>query len=243
MDVLQHAKTAISQGSRILAHLGVVDGFGHLSCRSPVHPDRLLMSRSLSPALVTPEDVIELDLDGEVVSPAQGARPFMERFIHAEIYRRRPDVQAVVHSHALPVVPFTVVPGARIRPIWHICGFLEGAPSAFDIADHAGPSSDILVRSSELGRHLAEHLGEANVVPMRSHGFTAVGGNVPQAVFHAVYTMRNCEIELAARALGQPRFLSSGEAEACERNISTQIPLAWALWLRQCPPVEAAVQA
>lgn len=240
MNALLEARTVVSLGSRILAAQGVSDAFGHLSCRSPERPDRFLIPRSLAPGLVTPDDVVELDLAGDPVSPALRAHLFLERFIHGEIYRRRPDVQAVVHSHALPVVPFTVVPGARLRPICHMCGFLEGAPTAFDVATYAGPSTDLLIRNAELGRHLAEHLGGASVVLMRSHGYTVVGASVQEAVFHAIYTMKNCEIELSARGLGEPAFLSAGEAEACARTISSVTGRAWELWLRQCPPIEAA---
>lgn len=234
MSTRDETRANISVGSRILAAQGVADAFGHLSGRSPERQDRFLMSRNLAPALVTPEDVIEFDLGGEPVAPPQGVRLFLERFIHGEIYRRRPDVQAVVHSHALPVLPFTVVPDACVRPICHMCGFLDGTPSAFDVAPHAGPSSDLLIRTPELGRELAEHLGDASVVLMRSHGYTVVGSSVQQAVFHAVYTMRNCEIELSARTLGTPVFLSPEEARACEETIRSQIGRAWDLWAREC---------
>jgi ribulose-5-phosphate 4-epimerase/fuculose-1-phosphate aldolase len=236
VSALLEAKRTLGQGSRILAAEGVLDAFGHISCRSPERSDRFLIPRSLAPGLVTPDDVVELDLAGDLVSPISGVQLFLERFIHGEIYRRRPDVQAVAHSHALPVVPFTVVPGKRLRPICHMCGFLGDSPTSFDVAAHAGPSTDLLIRDSELGRHLAEHLGDASVVLMRSHGYTAVGSCVQEAVFRAVYTMKNCEIELSARVLGEPEFLSAGEAEASARTLSSVTGRAWELWLRQCPP-------
>jgi ribulose-5-phosphate 4-epimerase/fuculose-1-phosphate aldolase len=239
MSALPEARAATSQGSRILAVQGVLDAFGHLSCRSPERSDRFLIPRSLAPGLVTPDDVVELDLAGDLVSPVPGVQLFLERFIHGEIYRRRPDVQAVVHSHALPVVPFTVVPGARLRPICHMCGFLRGTPTTFDVAAHVGPSTDLLIRNSELGRDLAEHLGDASVVLMRSHGYTVAGASVQEAVFQAIYTMKNCEIELSARVLGEPAFLSAGEADASARTLSLATGRAWELWLRQCPPIEA----
>lgn len=233
MGGLGEARTIVAQGSRILAAQGILDAFGHLSCRSPDHPDRFFISRNLAPAMVTDEDVVELDLDGEQVRGSAPARLFLERFIHGEIYRLRPDVEAIVHSHAPPVVPFTLVPGARVRPICHMCGFLEGTPQPFDVADHAGPATDLLISSRELGLRLAEHLGSANVTLMRAHGYTAVGNSVPQAVYRAIYTMRNCEIELSARVLGEPNFLSAAEAESCERTTGAQADRAWNLWLHQ----------
>lgn len=233
-DLLQ-AKAILAQASRILASQGVLDAFGHISCRNPVQSEHFLISRNLAPALITPDDITELDMAANLLDRTKEIRLFLERFIHAEIYRVRPDVQAIVHSHALPVIPFTVVPGKKLRPICHMCGFLEGTSAPFDVADHVGPSSDLLIRSTDLGRALAEHLGDANVVLMRSHGFTAIGESVPEAVYRAIYTMRNCEIELSARVLGEPSFLSEGEAKACDATIRPQIIRAWDLWRKDQP--------
>jgi HCOMODA/2-hydroxy-3-carboxy-muconic semialdehyde decarboxylase len=232
MSAMAEARKFVAQASRILAGQQVLDAFGHVSCRSPRNPERFLIPRSLAPALITPDDVVELDLNSDPVGPHQAAL-FLERFIHGEIYRLRADVQAVVHSHALPVLPFAIVPGAQIKPICHMSGFLAGTPEAFSVADHAGSSSNLLIASRELGRHLAEHLGDATVVPMRSHGFTCVGTSVPQAVYRAYYTMRNCEIDIAARAIGTPTYLNIGESDACDKTINGALSRAWELWVDQ----------
>ncbi len=226
------SRLEVAQASRILFGMGVVDAFGHVSRRSPERPDRFLMSRSLAPGLVTPDDVLEHDLDGNPVSEP-GARVFLERFIHAEIYRLRPNVGAVAHSHAPSVLPFTVVAGATVRPVAHVCGFLAGIGSPFDVADIAGDSSDLLIRDAALGRALAAHLGEAAVVLMRGHGFTAVGDTIAQAVFRAIYTAANCQMQHSAMQLGQPRYLSAGEANSCERTNSGQADRPWRLWVEQ----------
>jgi ribulose-5-phosphate 4-epimerase/fuculose-1-phosphate aldolase len=228
----QDARMQLVQASSILAMQGIVDAFGHVSCRNSDRPDRFLMSRSKAPALVGEEDILEFDLDGTPVSEPE-ARVFLERFIHAEIYRARPDVQAVVHSHAHHVIGFTVVPKARIRPIWHMCGFLSSVGAPFDVADHAGAASDLLIRSPELGQRFAEHLGAGTVGLMRSHGYTAVGSSIAEAVFRAVYTARNCQIQSAALALGDPVYLTPGEAAACEVTIAGQADRAWNLWVHE----------
>src|SRR5882757_5471215 len=80
-------------GSRILADFGVLDGFGHVSARHPTNPNRFLMARSLAPALVTADDIMEFDLDGNAVGNS-GRSVFLERFIHSEIYKARPDVMS-----------------------------------------------------------------------------------------------------------------------------------------------------
>ena len=224
-------RVQVAQASRILFGLGVVDAFGHVSRRCPTRPDRFWMSRSMAPGLVCADDVIEHDLDGDPVG-APGARVFLERFIHAEMYRARADVGAVAHSHAPTVVPFTVV-DAPVRPVAHTCGFLHGTIGAFDVAEHAGDGTDLLIRTAELGRALSRHLGDRAVALMRGHGFTAVAADVPEAVFRAVYTMLNCRLQLDALRLGEPRYLTAAEADACEASTRGQAGRAWDLWVRR----------
>ncbi len=221
----------VVQASRILFGTGVVDAFGHVSRRCPARPDRFWMSRSMAPGMVGPDDVLEHDLEGAAVD-APGTRVFLERFIHAEIYRVRSDVGAIAHSHAPAVIPFTAV-DAAVRPIAHTCGFLHGTGGAFDVAGHAGNGTDLLIRTAGLGRALARHLGDRAVVLMRGHGFTAVGAAVPEVVFRAVYTMLNCRLQLDALRLGEPRYLSAAEAAACEASTKGQVDRAWDLWVRE----------
>jgi len=229
---LEDARVELVQAGRILFGMEIVDAFGHVSRRHPDRPDRFLMSCSKAQGLLEVGDIVEHDLDGEAVS-RQGVRLFLERFIHGEIYRARPDVGAVVHSHCFSVLPFTVVAEARLRPISHVCGFLAGVGRPFDVADHEGASTDLLIRTPQLGRALAAHLGDSKVVLMRGHGFTAVGENVPQAVFRAVYTGVNSQIQSTAAQLGDARFLSAEEAAACERTTLSQIGRVWELWVRK----------
>ena len=221
----------VVQASRILAGEGLLDAFGHVSARHPDRADRFLMSRSLAPAELTDADVLEHDLDGNVAADPH-AKLFLERFLHAELYRRRPDIQAVVHSHSNAVLPFSVVPAVKARPIIHMCGHLHDAPPPYDNADHAGPDSDLLISSPALGAALADHLGGATVVLMRGHGFTAVGADGPIATYHAGYTARNCEVQQAALQLGEPTYLSEGEALACMKSVGSQADRPWELWVK-----------
>src|SRR3954465_12316831 len=91
--------------NRILADQGILDAFGHVSVRSARNPDRYLMSKSSAPALVTLEDIMEFDLDSKPLDQ-RGRKIYAERCIHGEIFRARPDVQAVVHSHSPAVIPY-----------------------------------------------------------------------------------------------------------------------------------------
>jgi ribulose-5-phosphate 4-epimerase/fuculose-1-phosphate aldolase len=215
--------------NRILFRQGVVDGFGHVSARHPDRPDRFLLARSMAPAQVTLADILEFEFDGSPVDPA-GPKPYLERFIHGEIYRARADVMAVVHSHSPSVVPFGVVPSVPLRPICHMSGFIGAAAPVFEIREAAGAASDMLIRTPGLGAALADKLGPAAVVLMRGHGSTVVGATVRQAVFRAVYTEVNAKLQAEALRLGPPVFLTEGEAAAASATNDGQIDRAWNLW-------------
>jgi len=217
--------------NRILARQRVVDGMGHVSTRHPGRADHFLLARSVAPALVTADDILEYDSNADPVD-ARGRASYRERFIHSEIYRARPDVVAIVHSHSAAVIPFSVVPGATLMPISHMSGFIgDGAP-VFEIRNAAGPNSDMLVRNRELGAALATSLGRHNIVLMRGHGSTVVGFNVRQAVYRAVYAELNARQQSEALRLGTPTYLTPGEAVESARANDGQQDRAWNLWKR-----------
>src|SRR5271170_5505840 len=174
----------IALANRILFNQGVVDGFGHVSLRHPERPDCFLLARSVAPALVTADDIICFGPDGEPLD-ASGRAVYLERFIHSEIFRARPEVMSVVHSHSPSVVPFGVVRDVTLRPICHMSGFLAPAAPVFEIRATAGPGSDMLIRDRRLGEALARSLGAHAAVLMRGHGSTVVGTSLRQAVFRA----------------------------------------------------------
>jgi ribulose-5-phosphate 4-epimerase/fuculose-1-phosphate aldolase len=217
--------------NHILFDEGVVDGFGHVSLRHPARPDRFLLARSMAPALVTQADIIEFGLDGEPVAP--GPAPYAERFIHSEIYRSRPEIMSVVHSHSPAIVPFGVAAGARLRPIFHMGGFLGAATPVFEIRETAGAATDMLIRDARLGAALAARLGGNAVVLMRGHGSTTVGEHLRQAVFRAVYAEVNARLQSEALRLGPVTYLSDEEAAATTATNNTHIDRAWDLWRRR----------
>jgi HCOMODA/2-hydroxy-3-carboxy-muconic semialdehyde decarboxylase len=216
--------------NRILYHRGIVDGFGHVSLRHPRRPDQFLIARSMAPGQVTAADITLLDQNAAPVG-SQPGKPYLERFIHAAIYRLRADVMGVVHHHALGSLPLGVVPGHSLRPICHMCGFLTGPAPIFEIRDAAGDGSDMLIRDLPLGQALAEKLGDQAVVLMRGHGATVVGPSLKAAVYRSVYAEVNAGLQLAALRLGEPVYLSEAEAIAAYRTNSAQIDRAWQLWL------------
>jgi HCOMODA/2-hydroxy-3-carboxy-muconic semialdehyde decarboxylase len=186
-------------GSRVLADFGVLDGFGHVSARDPTNPKHFLMSRSLAPALVTADDIMEFDLDGNPVD-ARGRTVFLERFIHSEIYKARPDVMSVVHTHSAGVIPFSVTK-VPLRAMFHNPSFLAAGVPVWDIRKDFG-ETDMLVSNPALGKSLAQTLSDKSVVLMRGHGDVTVGPSVKMAVFRAYYTDVNAKLQSQAMALG-----------------------------------------
>ena len=218
----------IVTGSRVLADFGVLDGFGHVSARDPNNPNHFLMSRSLAPALVTAGDIMEFDLDGNAVD-ARGRALFLERFIHAEIYKARPDVTGVVHTHSPNVIPFTIsqVP---LRAVFHNAAFLAAGAPVWDIRKDFG-ETDMLVRNPAIGRSLAETLGDKSVVLMRGHGDVAVGPAVRMAVFRAYYTDVNARLQSQAVGLGGLlNFLTPGEGAKADAVNFAVLDRIWNLW-------------
>jgi HCOMODA/2-hydroxy-3-carboxy-muconic semialdehyde decarboxylase len=215
-------------GSRILADFGVVDGFGHVSARHPTNPNHFLMSRSLAPALVTADDIMEFDLDGNAVD-ARGRSLFLERFIHAEIYKVRPDVMSVVHTHSPGVIPFSVSK-TPLRPLFHNAAFLAAGVPVWDIAREFG-STDMLVRDSGIGKSLARTLADKPVVLMRGHGDVTVGPDVKIAVFRAYYTDVNARLQSQAIGLGtEIIYLSAEEGSKADTINFAVIDRIWNLW-------------
>ena len=162
----------LAAASRILVDQGVFDAAGHVSKRHPAHAERFLMSRSLAPQMITGDDIMEFDLDGAAID-ARGRNGFIERFLHAEIYRARPDVAAVAHSHSPAVIAFGLT-GTPMRAMYHNAAFLAAGVPVFDIRDKFGVT-DIVISSPDKGAALAQTLADKPVALLRAHGMVAVG--------------------------------------------------------------------
>ena len=200
--------------NHILYHQGVLDGFGHVSVRDPARPDHFLMARAIAPGRVTRDDIVELDADAAPIKSG-GPPVYAERFIHSEIYKARPDVMAVVHSHSPTVIPFSVTQ-VPLRPVVTTASFLSPAVPVFDIRKLAG-MTNMLVTDVARGRALAETLGQHPVALMRGHGDVVVGPSVRRAVSRAIYTEINARLQWQAVTLGGPiEYIAPQEAELME---------------------------
>lgn len=221
--------------NRILYDQGVVDGLGHVSVRHPDRPDTYLLSCNRAPGMVRASDIVCYDLDGQAVSETT-ERPYLERFIHGEIYRARPDVMAVVHSHSPNMIPFGVT-RQRLRPVFHMAGFLGGGSAHFDIAEEFG-ETDMLIREPYMGAAMARSLGTHSCVLMRGHGSTVVGRSVHQVVYRAIYAEVNARLQIQALGMGEVQYLTPNEAQRASDTNDSQIQRSWNLWKGRIGPID-----
>jgi ribulose-5-phosphate 4-epimerase/fuculose-1-phosphate aldolase len=236
MSTLTAVVDDLVAANRILAGLGVLDGFGHVSARHPDRADCFLLSRSLAPELVTREDIMTFDM---ACAPQNGdtRTPYLERFIHGEIYMQRPDVISIVHSHAAAVVPFAAS-SVPLKSIYHMSGFLRTGAPVFEIREKFG-MTDMLIRNGAQGAALAEKLGDHSAVLMRGHGYCTVGGSIPEAVFRAYYAQLNADLQQRAIALGgEVKYLEDEEARLYDETNRSVLGRPWSLWKAKFAPKE-----
>ena len=230
---IEEAILDLVAANRILAMEGVLDGFGHVSIRDPRDPKCYLMSRSISPALVSADDIIQHDLENNAVQEKdRGAKLYYERWIYGEVYKARPDVNAIVHSHSPTVVPFASTK-APLRPLLHNASFLGFGAPVFEIRTVV-ENSDLMISTAELGKAMADTLGAtAGVVLLRGHGNVVVGPNIQVAVFRAYYTEINARQQAQAMALGphdEVVYMNAGECETTDKVMQAVAGRPWQLW-------------
>ncbi len=228
-DPLAELRYELALANRILANEDVLDAFGHVSVRHPKDPNRYLLSCSRAPELVAPGDIMEYTLDSQLVTKSE-IPLYSERVIHGEIFKARPDVMAVVHHHAPPFMPF-VITGTDYVPVFHL-GATGGAKPPFWDQRHEFGDTNLLVVKPEEGASLARAMGKHWMVLMNRHGVTLGGTSIRDVVFRAIFSCRNAEFLLRAKALGEIKPLSPGEVEkaAVISTKTTGQARAWELW-------------
>jgi len=231
-DTLADLRRALAEAYRIVANEGILDAFGHISVRHPGNPQRYFLSRSRAPGLVQLEDILEYDLDSNPIVPPT-MRPYSERVIHGEIFKARPDVNAVCHHHAPSIMPFAIS-GVPLVPVFHLGAAMGRSAPFWDSRDEFGDTNLLVVKPEE-GASLARALGNHSVVLMRRHGTTVVGGGLRELVFRTIYSAKNAEHQLAAHVLGHVSPLTDGEADMAGQLNLAPGPLARAyeFWVRR----------
>jgi HCOMODA/2-hydroxy-3-carboxy-muconic semialdehyde decarboxylase len=215
--------------NRILADHEVFDAYGHVSVRSDRDPRHFFMTRSLAPALVTHADILEYDFDCKVIGGTKAAL-FLERFIHGEIYRARPDVKSVVHCHTPSVIPFgdTDVP---LRAMFGLSGFLAGGVPVFEIRKSFG-ATDLLIRDAARARALVQTLGARPVALMRGHGAVVTGSSLPLTVGRCIYLDLNARVQQQTIALGG-KAVTYVTPEEGKQTVADDYRRGWELWRRE----------
>jgi HCOMODA/2-hydroxy-3-carboxy-muconic semialdehyde decarboxylase len=225
--VLDRELSDLVIANRILAKQEVVDAYGHVSVRHPRDPKRFFLARSLAPAMVGREDIMQFDLEGNALD-GDTRQPYLERFIHAAVYEARPDVVAVVHAHAEDVLPFGIT-DAPLRPVIHSGSFMGEHVPVWDIRDKFG-DTNLLVTSMPQGRDLALRLAANSVSLMRGHGFVAAARSIIEVVRTSVYLPRNARVQMAGMRLGAVKPLSPGEIAARNAGYKPHSPETWRTW-------------
>ncbi|HEY3424456.1 MAG TPA: class II aldolase/adducin family protein [Negativicutes bacterium] len=229
----ESAKEAIDLcvlANRILANEGVFDAFGHVSVRNPENSQTFFQSCSVSPEFVTHDDILEIDIKGNVVTKTD-KKPYGERVIHSAIFKARLDVNAVYHGHPFEVIPFSST-GIAIKPVIYPGSmFYEGVPlyDAYDV------SSGMLIVSCEEGDRLARVLGDKRGLILRDHGAVVVGENVPLMVNGAVFLRDNAKVQYQTLQLGEPKYISHQEGYEAFRKLTNELTVnrTWDYWVRR----------
>jgi HCOMODA/2-hydroxy-3-carboxy-muconic semialdehyde decarboxylase len=221
----------LAAASRILVDQGVFDAAGHVSMRHPGHPQRFLMSRSLAPALTQADDIMEFDLDCNACEDKRRSG-FLERYLHGEIYKQRPDVMAVAHSHSPAVIAFGLT-STPMRAMYHNAAFLAGGVPVFDIRERFG-ATDIVISTAAKGAALAATLADKPVALLRAHGMVTVGPTLPVAIFRAIFTVTSASIQHQATALGGPIAALDAEEGRIADVVNVQtVGRSWDLWKKR----------
>lgn len=199
---LAELKRTLVTACHILDREGITDGYGHVAARVP-GADAFLTIANVSPGLASVERLILQDFDGNRLGGAE--TPPNEWPIHACIFKARPDVNAVAHTHSVWSTLFSVLP-VKLKPLHHYGKFLSAdGPPVYQAAG--------LVRTVERGAALAQALGGGPVVLLRAHGDAVVGASIEQTVQRTVRLAKLGELAHLARLHGEPKYLSAEELE------------------------------
>jgi L-ribulose-5-phosphate 4-epimerase len=218
----------VATAGRVLYHEGLVDYLGHCSARVP-GTERVIIKpkhspRVMSPAALSADDMVVIDLDGNLLEGSEA--PPAERFIHTEIYRARPDVLAVVHTHQ-PAATMLGIIGAELLPVLHVPAVLTDGGT---VATWPCP---LLVTSPELGRELARELGRGKLCHLQGHGIVSAAADVPRATVTAIAFEHLADANLTILQTGRsPRIITPAELDGL-RGAVASVEGRWAYYVQQ----------
>ena len=201
-------KQQLVDAIRMLERAAIIDHNGHCSARRDSQSFSINSGASVRGTL-TIDDIVTIDLDGNLVEGR--AKPPLEFHIHSEIYRARPDVNAVMHTHPRWSTFLTMV-GAQFKPVY-AQGVLLGDIPLLD--------SPLSVNTKLMGEKLAATLGDGPAVLLKSHGVVIVGSDVVEGFALAAYVEENAYRQYMAMQIGQPYVFSDEEQQACREKLKS----------------------
>lgn len=203
---MTHVKQTLVDAIRMLERAEIVDHSGHCSTRRDAGSFYINSGASVRSSLTLP-DIVTVDLDGGLIDGA--ARPPLEFHIHAEIYRARPDVNAVMHTHPRWSTLLTLV-GATVKTVY-AQGALLGEMPVLD--------SPLSINTKSMGERLAATLGPARALLLKAHGAVVVGADIVECFALATYLEENARRQCMALQIGEPYVFSDAEQQACRTNL------------------------
>jgi len=206
----KHLRRQVAACTRLLVDLNIMNYSGHVSARTAADDRFVIQSIDEPRSSLDPAGLLECDLDGRSVAPESLGRPPAEVYLHSEIYRARPDVQAIAHFHYDLCTAYTFV---AERPLLlvknHAIRWADGIPV------HDDPSH---VATPELGRRLAQTLGSRHAAQIRSHGQVITAEGVEGILHDAVHFVENAQALHSAYAIGRVTPLSLEDIQSFQRQ-------------------------
>jgi len=201
---------AVAACTRMFNDLKILDHSGHVTVRLPDKSGFLIQAVHASRAQLMPEDLFTVSFDGEILDGPAGTRPASEFHIHSEIYKARPDVNAVLHAHPKVPILFTIAEGAELVMVLnHGYRWRNGVPVHPDTAH---------IDTPELGRAMVETMGDANAVLLKAHGIVLASESIQSLLIDGIHFDRNAQALLEASRLGKPIPMTDAEFDIFEQR-------------------------
>jgi ribulose-5-phosphate 4-epimerase/fuculose-1-phosphate aldolase len=207
MNQYMQQKQMLVDAILMLERAGVIDFNGHFSWRVTGQDHMLINSGASVRSALDVDDIVTIDFDGNLVDG--DAVPPMEFHIHSEIYRRRSDVNSVVHTHPTWSTLFSMT-GHVVQPVImqaSVLGEIQQFPKTASINE------------KRLGQDLAECIGMHRVAMLKSHGAVIAAEGVLEAFVLAFYLEENAHRQYLAQQIGDPMVLSREQVETIGRNL------------------------
>jgi HCOMODA/2-hydroxy-3-carboxy-muconic semialdehyde decarboxylase len=210
--------------NHILVRKGIILVQGHISVRHDRNPNRYFLARGIAPETVATADIMEFDLDSNAVDAKKGD-PYLERFIHGEIYKARPDVMSVVHAHTPSILPFATS-DIPLRPVYQLATFIVDTVPVFKNGNNGE-----IIRNATQGRALAQALGQRATILLHGHGEVVVGASIPQVVDRCIELELNARVQHDILTMGgKPVYLQPPANAAAGRDGNQR---GWDAWMRE----------